>query len=82
MVLLEYHPSWVEAVVSDLTYVRVEGKWNYICLLIDLFNREIIGHSCGRAKDADLVYRAFAKVKANLYKIQLFHTDRGSEFKN
>lgn len=72
----------LEAVVSDLTYVRVAGKWNYICLLIDLFNREIIGHSCGRAKDAALVYQAFAKVKANLHSIQLFHTDRGSEFKN
>lgn len=72
----------LEAVVSDLTYVRVAGKWNYICVLVDLFNREIIGYSCGRAKDADLVYRAFAKVKANLHQIQLFHTDRGSEFKN
>ena len=72
----------LEAVVSDLTYVRVAGKWNYICLLIDLFNREIIGHSCGPTKDAYLVYRAFAKVKANLNNIQLFHTDRGREFKN
>nr|WP_286642724.1 IS3 family transposase [Spiroplasma ixodetis] len=34
-----------EVIVSDLTYVQVNGKWNYICLLIDLFNREIIGHS-------------------------------------
>ena len=72
----------LEAVVSDLTYVRVAGKWNYICVLVDLFNREIIGHSCGRAKDANLVYRAFARVKSNLHQIQLFHTDRGSEFKN
>lgn len=71
-----------EAVVSDLTYVRVAGKWNYICLLIDLFNREIIGHSCGPTKDANLVYRAFAQVKGNLNNIQLFHTDRGREFKN
>jgi len=72
----------LEAVVSDLTYVRVSGRWNYVCVLIDLFNREIIGHSCGEEKDAKLVYRAFARVKANLYNIQLFHTDRGSEFKN
>ena len=71
-----------KAVVSDLTYVRVDGKWNYICLLTDLFNREIIGYSCGRHKDAALVYQAFAKVKANLKQIQLFHTDRGNEFKN
>lgn len=26
-------------VVSDLTYVRVGKHWNYICVLIDLFNR-------------------------------------------
>ncbi|QAV15153.1 hypothetical protein BA6348_21730 [Brevibacillus agri] len=29
----------LEAVVSDLTYVRVTNKWHYICLLVDLFNR-------------------------------------------
>jgi len=72
----------LEAVVSDLTYVRVAGKWHYICLLVDLFNREIIGQSCGRNKDSALVYRAFASVKANLHEICMFHTDRGSEFKN
>ncbi len=37
-------------VVSDLTYVRVNKKWNYVCLLVDLFNREIIGHSAGQRK--------------------------------
>ena len=25
--------------VSDLTYVNVGGKWNYICLMLDLYNR-------------------------------------------
>ena len=44
------------AVVSDLTYVRVNRKWNYVCLLVDLFNREIIGFSAGPNKDAPLVY--------------------------
>ena len=35
----------LEVVVSDLTYVNVNGKWNYICLILDLHNREIIGYS-------------------------------------
>jgi transposase InsO family protein len=35
------------AVISDWTYVRVGGQWNYICFLVDLFNREIIGYSAG-----------------------------------
>lgn len=72
----------LEVIVSDLTYVRVGNKWNYICTIIDLFNREIIGYSCGENKDAKLVLKAFSTINHPFDKIQLFHTDRGSEFKN
>ena len=72
----------LEVIVSDLTYVRVNGKWNYVCLITDLHNREILGYSAGAYKTAELVYRAFASIKHNLKKIKIFHTDRGSEFKN
>ncbi|WP_422397828.1 IS3 family transposase [Spiroplasma endosymbiont of Apeira syringaria] len=71
-----------EVIVSDLTYVQVNGKWNYICLLIDLFNREIIGHSVGTKKDASLVYQAFMHSNRCLKDIQIFHSDRGNEFNN
>ncbi|MEK3886373.1 IS3 family transposase [Bacillus sp. FSL K6-3431] len=69
-------------VVSDLTYVRVNGKWNYVCLFVDLFNREIIGHSAGPNKTAELVYKALSSIDRRLDDIQIFHTDRGNEFKN
>jgi len=69
-------------VVSDLTYVRVGSKWHYICILLDLHNREIIGFSSGANKDAALVYSAFSSIETNLKNIQMFHTDRGSEFDN
>ena len=69
-------------VVSDLTYVRVGLKWNYVCVLVDLFNREIIGYSAGNHKTAELVKQAFQSVEGNLEEIRLFHTDRGNEFKN
>ena len=69
-------------VVSDLTYVRVTGKWSYICLLVDLFNREVIGYSCGKNKNSELVLKAFSKINGTLNKINIFHTDRGNEFKN
>jgi putative transposase len=69
-------------IISDLTYVRVNQKWNYVCVFVDLFNREIVGFSTGPNKDALLVYRAFASIKVDLQKIKLFHTDRGNEFKN
>jgi len=72
----------LEVVVSDLTYVKVGTLWHYICLLLDLSAREIIGFAAGRQKDAKLVKTAFYRVKADLRKIKIFHTDRGSEFKN
>lgn len=72
----------LEVVISDLTYVRVRDKWCYICILIDLFNREIIGYSAGNHKDARLVYDAFLSSSVNLSQVKIFHTDRGNEFKN
>lgn len=72
----------MDVVVSDLTYINVAGKWNYICLIIDLYNREIIGYAAGRNKTAELVRQAMSTIKFDLSKINLFHTDRGSEFKN
>ncbi len=71
-----------EVMISDLTYVRIGSKWGYICILLDLSNREIIGYSCGEHKDAQLVYHAFSSVKTNLSRFGIFHTDRGSEFNN
>ncbi|HHX57955.1 MAG TPA: IS3 family transposase [Clostridiales bacterium] len=67
---------------NNLTYVRVKNKWCSICLLINLFNREIVGFSAGPNKTAELVYEAFINSNVNLLEVQVFHTDRGSEFKN
>ena len=71
-----------DVVISDLTYVMVGKQWNYICVLVDLFNREIIGYSAGEHKTAELVKEAFRQVEGSLQDIRLFHTDRGNEFKN
>ncbi len=72
----------LEVVVSDLTYVNVKGRWNYICILLDLYNREIIGYAAGKNKDAKLVYKAFSRIRRPLEEIKILHTDRGNEFKN
>lgn len=62
-------------VKSSIFSIRVDTTTGH-------FNREIIGYSAGPHKDARLVYQAFASIQVDLRKIQLFHTDRGSEFKN
>lgn len=72
----------LEVVASDLTYVDIHNKWHYICLLIELSHREIIGYSAGKNKDAELVRAAWMTVKNDIREICVFHTDRGNEFKN
>lgn len=69
-------------ICSDLTYVRVGNKWCYICLLVDLYNREIVGHGASERKDVRLVKSAFATLDFPISDIEVFHTDRGSEFDN
>ena len=69
-------------ICSDLTYVRVGASWNCVCLLVDPCNREIVGHSAGPRKDARLVKSAFATPSFPISDIEVFHTDRGSEFDN
>lgn len=64
---------------SGLTYVRVGGGWNYVRPPIDLRNREIVGHSAGPRKDADLVRSAFATLDFPISDIEVFHTTRGSQ---
>jgi transposase InsO family protein len=50
--------------------------------MIDLYNGEIVGHSCRKYKDSTIVKEAFSSISFPLYDIEIFHTDRGSEFKN
>lgn len=71
--------SELAVVISDLTYVRVSERWHYVCLFIDIFNREIIGHSVGENKTANFVCEAIASIFANLNNIQMFYTKRGKE---
>lgn len=72
----------LEALVTDLTYVRVDKLWAYVCLIIDLFNREIIGMSVGWNKTAALVKQAIQSISYALTKVKIFHSDRGKEFDN
>ena len=62
--------------------VTLNDKWNYICLILNLHNREIVGYAAGIHKDSLLVYKALSRIKQNLRNVQLFHSDQGSEFKN
>lgn len=50
--------------------------------MVDLHNCEIVGHAAGGRKDARLVRAACPTLGSPLTDIDVFHTDRGSEFAN
>lgn len=56
------------------------NKWNYVCILIDLANREIIGCSAGSNKDANLIEKTLLRCRYSLKYIKVFHSDRGREY--
>lgn len=62
--------------------MRAGGSWCYVCLLVDLCNREIVGCSCGRRKDARPVKAAFSNVAFPLTAVEAFRSGRGSGFCN
>jgi len=73
--------------VSDITYIPTAEEWQYLAVIIDLFNREVVGWNLSSRIDADLVVNAFGKAvsKQNIPQMKqnkglIFHSDRGSQY--
>jgi len=67
---------------SDITYVRVAGKFCYVCVIIDLYSRKVIAYKVGAKNDAQLAIETFcmAYSRRGCPKGVMFHSDRGSQF--
>lgn len=67
---------------SDFTYFWYKKKWFYLCTILDIFNREVIGVSFSANHDKELVLSALRdaldKNPAPLY----IHSDQGSEYQS
>lgn len=73
-----------EVWVCDVTYIRVGRDWNYLCTVMDLYTRKIIGWHFARTLNARLAKEALLMALQD-YKPgdgAIFHTDRGIEFAN
>lgn len=71
-----------EVWVSDITYIEVNDTWMYLCIVMDLFNREIVGWNISDTLETSLLIVAFKNaVKAHsLKKDCIFHSDRGVQY--
>lgn len=70
--------------VSDITYIRTKEGWSYLCTVIDLFNREVIGWSVDAHMRADLVTRAMESAFESRKPPEhlIFHSDKGGQYKS
>lgn len=71
-----------EVWVGDITYIRTEAYWVYLAIVLDLFNREVIGYSISRKPNSELTRRAMANAlsERNPDGKVIFHSDRGCQY--
>ena len=67
---------------SDITYVRVGGRFCYVCVVMDLFSRKIIAYKVSSKIDKQLALDAFSIAYSKRGKPSgvMFHSDRGCQY--
>ena len=67
---------------ADLTYIWTAAGWLYLAIVLDLFNREVVGWSIKPRMTADIVVDALtmAWFRRKPAPGLLFHSDRGSQY--
>ena len=67
---------------ADMTYIWTDEGWLYLAIVLDLFNREIVGWSLKPRMTADIVTDALtmARFRRKPAPGVLHHSDRGSQY--
>ncbi|MBQ6570450.1 MAG: IS3 family transposase [Clostridia bacterium] len=73
-----------EVWVSDVTCFRFNNKNYYICMILDLFSRMVVGYHIGKANSTQLVRSTFQMAYKERCPTEplTFHTDRGSNYQS
>jgi transposase InsO family protein len=69
--------------VGDITYIKTRLGWVYLAIVLDLYNREIIGYAVSKTIDSELVKRALSNALVNTGGGRvgvIFHSDRGIQY--
>lgn len=67
---------------GDITYLKVQNRFYYLCVIIDLFSRKVIAHKLSAKADAQLGIDTFLEAfsKRGYPQGLLFHSDRGVQY--
>jgi transposase InsO family protein len=68
--------------VTDFTYLKWQNRWVYVCTVIDLFSREVVGIAIKTNHSALLVSEALLNALNNQSPPNIIHSDQGSEYKS
>jgi transposase InsO family protein len=71
-----------EVIASDTTYIDISKKWHYLCPMLDLSRRVIVGSGISAKRDSSLAVNSLYNVDFDLREANIFHSDLGSEFNN
>jgi putative transposase len=69
--------------ISDITYIRVNDKWNYLTTVIDLADRKVVSWTLSEDMTAEnTIIKAWylARNKRQIKKGFIFHSDRGVQY--
>ena len=68
--------------LADITYVRVNGVWNYLAAVMDLGRRKIVGWALGANPTAELACKALRQAihRENPASGLVHHCDRGCQY--
>jgi len=67
---------------SDLTYIDTAEGWLYLCAILDLYNRKVIGWAMSNRMGTNLVLQALfmAMLRTGSPRGVIFHSDRGVQY--
>ena len=68
--------------VADVTYLKLNGQWQYLATVMDQYSRRIVGRSLSSSRTTTLTKAAlnYALKKRGYPEGIVFHTDRGIEY--
>lgn len=71
-----------EVWAGDITYIKTKLGWVYLAVVMELYNREIIGYAVSKEMNAELVRRALGQAIARSGGGEnvIFHSDRGVQY--
>jgi transposase InsO family protein len=70
--------------VSDITYIPTRQGWLYLCIILDLYSRRVVGWAMDKNMKTGLVLSALdmAIKLRGITKGLIFHSDRGSQYRS